>query len=284
MADGRARRWRNAALLLGVSTMMTGRLAWDAHRRSAALRDDIQSLRGRLSEKREVIARQRDEMAEVGAAVERLGRTVGGLGERAAGARRLAHLEASRTHRSAIRSVNATLRDGAFVSDDAGLVLEEIAWLDGEVATAGDTIAVLSALEQRRDDVRGGVPTLWPVHGPVTSPFGSRISPISGEEREMHPGIDISARWGLPVTAAGNRTIVFAGRDGGYGGLVIVDHGAQISTLYGHLSALYVREGQRVHRGQPLGAVGATGRATGAHVHYEVRIAGSPVDPRRFLN
>src|SRR5262249_44794495 len=212
MADGRARRWRNAALLLGVLTVMTGRLAWGADRRSAALRDDIQSLRARLSDKRDVIARQRDEMAEVGAAVERLGRTIGGLGERAGGARRLAHLEASRTHRSAIRSVNATLRDGAFVSDDAGLVLEEIAWLDGGVAAASDRIAVLSAvLDQRREDVRGGVPTLWPVHGPVTSPFGARISPIGAEEREMHPGIDISARWGLPVTAAGNGTVVFAG-------------------------------------------------------------------------
>src|SRR5439155_455902 len=73
------------------------------------------------------------------------------------------------------------------------------------------------------------------------------------------------------------------GRDPGYGGLVIVDHGGRLDTLYGHLSALYVREGQQVHRGQAIGAVGATGRATGAHLHYEVRVNGAPVDPRRYL-
>src|SRR5947209_2426417 len=103
------------------------------------------------------------------------------------------------------------------------------------------------------------------------------------EGREMHPGIDISAQYGLPVTAAGNGEVIFAGRDPGYGGLVIVDHGGRLDTLYGHLSALYVREGQQVHRGQAIGAVGATGRATGAHLHYEVRVNGAPVDPRRYL-
>jgi len=77
--------------------------------------------------------------------------------------------------------------------------------------------------------------------------------------------------------------VTFAGRDSGYGGLVVVAHGGKLDTLYAHLSALYVREGQRVHGGQAIGAVGATGRATGAHLHYEVRVAGAPVDPRRYL-
>src|SRR5207247_115840 len=115
-----------------------------------------------------------------------------------------------------------------------------------------------------------------------TTAFGARMSPC-GEGREMHPGIDISARYGLPVTAAGSGEVAFAGHDPGYGGLVIVDHGGQLDTLYGHLSALYVREGQRVRGGQAIGAVGATGRATGAHLHYEVRVNGAPVDPRRYL-
>ena len=101
--------------------------------------------------------------------------------------------------------------------------------------------------------------------------------------RSMHPGIDISASYGSPVTAAGNGGVIFAGRDPGYGGVVIVAHGGQLDTLYGHLSALYVREGQSVRRGQAVGAVGATGRATGAHLHYEVRVNGAPVDPRRYL-
>ena len=126
------------------------------------------------------------------------------------------------------------------------------------------------------------MPTLWPVRGLVTSPFGTRMSPY-GDGHEMHPGIDISARYGLPVAAAGSGKVIFAGRDPGYGDLIIVDHGGQLDTLYGHLSALYVRQGQRVGRGQAIGAVGATGRATGAHLHYEVRVNGAPVDPRRYL-
>ena len=78
--------------------------------------------------------------------------------------------------------------------------------------------------------------------------------------------------------------MIFAGRDPGYGELVVIDHGADVDTFYGHLSALYVREGQNIRRGQPLGAVGASGRATGAHLHYEVRVHGTPVDPHRYLN
>jgi len=88
---------------------------------------------------------------------------------------------------------------------------------------------------------------------------------------------------GCGEAAAGNGAVIFAGRDPGYGGVVIVAHGGQLDTLYGHLSALYVREGQSVRRGQAIGAVGATGRATGAHLHYEVRVNGAPVDPRRYL-
>src|SRR5439155_78994 len=101
--------------------------------------------------------------------------------------------------------------------------------------------------------------------------------------RAMTPGTDIATEYALPGTAAGNGEVFFAGPHPGYGGLVIVDHGGRLDTLYGHLSALYVREGQQVHRGQAIGAVGATGRATGAHLHYEVRVNGAPVDPRRYL-
>src|SRR5262249_60439206 len=112
--------------------------------------------------------------------------------------------------------------------------------------------------------------------GLVTSQFGVRESPY-GEGVERHPGIDISARYGVPVSASGDGKIVFAGRDSGYGGLVVIDHGGELDTFYGHLSMLSVRAGQRGVRGQPIGAVGATGRATGAHLHYEVRVRGNPV-------
>jgi murein DD-endopeptidase MepM/ murein hydrolase activator NlpD len=152
----------------------------------------------------------------------------------------------------------------------------------------GDSIAVLCALlKERSSDGKASnqtvdVPTLWPVRGTVTSRFGTREDPYGGG-LEYHPGIDIRARYGLPVTSGGGGKVIFAGKDPGYGGLVVVQHGGEIDTFYGHLSAIYVREGQLVRRGQPVGAVGDSGRATGAHLHYEVRVRGAPVDPHRYL-
>ena len=276
--------WRLAAALVVLTVAVAAEQVWQAERRSAALRDEVAGLHAQLGDKRELIARQRREMAQVASAVDHLTRTTATLGERGATARRLAHMEESHAETPALVKVAASLDGGmSVVSEDAGRALEQLAWLDGQAAAASDSFAVLTVLlKDRVAEVSRGVPTLWPVRGLVTSPFGARMSPY-GEGREMHPGIDISARYGLPVTAAGSGEVTFAGRDPGYGGLVIVDHGGQLGTLYAHLSALYVREGQRVRGGQAIGAVGATGRATGAHLHYEVRVNGAPVDPRRYL-
>jgi murein DD-endopeptidase MepM/ murein hydrolase activator NlpD len=220
----------------------------------------------------------------VASAVDHLARATAALGERGADARRLARMEESHADTRTLVNVAASVDGGmSVVSEDAGHALEELAWLDRQAAAASDSFAVLTVmLKDRVAEVSRGVPTLWPVRGLVTSPFGARTSPY-GEGREMHPGIDISAQFGLPVAAAGSGEVIFAGRDPGYGSLIIVDHGDHLDTLYGHLSALYVREGQRVRGGQAIGAVGATGRATGAHLHYEVRVNGAPVDPRRYL-
>src|SRR5437870_10980734 len=279
-----ARGWRLATALVLVAVIVAAAQVWRAERQTAALRDEVAWPHTRLGDERELITRQRREMAQVAGAVDRLARTTAALGERGADARRLAHMAESRVETPALVNVAAMLDGGgSVVSEDAGRTLEELAWLDGQAAVASDSFAVLNVLlKDRGEDVSRGVPTLWPVRGLVTSPFGVRTSPY-GEGREMHPGIDISAQYGLPVTAAGNGEVIFAGRDPGYGGLVIVDHGGRLDTLYGHLSALYVREGQSVRCGQAIGAVGATGRATGAHLHYEVRVNGAPVDPRRYL-
>ena len=282
--SGAARGWRFVAALALVMVVVAGHLAWDAERRSRGLREENVALRARVAEKREIVARQRQEMSAVAGAIDRLARTTSSLRERAVQARRLGHMEESYDWAPRLMTVNATLADGMpILSGDAAHALDQLDWLDRQTSAAADSIAVLMVLvRQRAEDMTRGIPNVWPVQGLVTSPFGSRISPY-GENREMHPGIDIAAAYGSPVAAAGAGQVIFAGRDGGYGGLVVVDHGGQLDTLYGHLSALYVREGQHVRRGQPLGAVGATGRATGAHLHYEVRINGAPVDPRRYL-
>ena len=125
-------------------------------------------------------------------------------------------------------------------------------------------------------------PSLWPVVGPVTSSFGERSDPFNGEGA-FHAGIDISAAFGEAVRATADGTVDTAGMATGYGREVILDHGHGIKTLYGHLSGFAVTEGQQVTRGQIIGYVGLSGRSTGPHLHYEVRIQNTPVNPHTYL-
>jgi murein DD-endopeptidase MepM/ murein hydrolase activator NlpD len=125
----------------------------------------------------------------------------------------------------------------------------------------------------------------WPVSGPITSPFGMRLDPVSGLATRMHTGIDIGAPMGATIEAAAEGRVIIAGwDDGGYGNMVVVDHGGGVSTLYGHCSQVFVAPGQDVQRGQAIAAVGSTGHSTGPHLHFEVRIGGKPVDPTSRLH
>ncbi len=125
-------------------------------------------------------------------------------------------------------------------------------------------------------------PEGWPVKGWLTSLFGMRKSPFSGR-RVFHEGIDIACRTGTPVTASADGIVSRAGIKSGYGKLVIIDHGYGYQTYYGHNSKIFVKVGQRVKRGEKIAAVGNTGRSTGPHLHYEVRVNGTPTNPRKFL-
>lgn len=120
---------------------------------------------------------------------------------------------------------------------------------------------------------------IWPARGVFTSGFGMRRHPIF-RVRRMHRGQDIAAPYGTPVLAASAGRVIYTGWFGGYGKIVVIDHGGGISTLYAHLSAILTRTGLRVRQGQTIGRVGSTGYSTGPHVHFEVRISGRPVDPR----
>ena len=121
-----------------------------------------------------------------------------------------------------------------------------------------------------------------PAPGPVTSPFGSRGSPVNGVQ-EFHEGIDIGAAQGAPIRAAASGTVSFAGQMSGYGNVVIVQHAGGLATSYGHQSAMLVTVGQPVVAGEVIGAVGATGDATGPHLHFEVRLNGVAVNPAPYL-
>lgn len=128
----------------------------------------------------------------------------------------------------------------------------------------------------------GGGQFAWPAAGAVTSPYGYRIHPIFGDRR-LHTGLDIGASYGAPVVSAGDGTVVYTGVMGGYGNVVVVDHGGGLSTTYNHLSTFNVGSGQSVSRGSQVGAVGCTGYCTGPNLHFEVRVNGSPVDPMPYL-
>ncbi|MEP7335132.1 MAG: peptidoglycan DD-metalloendopeptidase family protein [Actinomycetota bacterium] len=124
--------------------------------------------------------------------------------------------------------------------------------------------------------VRSSSGLIWPVSGPVTSGYGWRWG-------RMHEGIDIAVPTGTPVAAAASGRVIYAGWMGGYGNLVVIDHGGGLATAYGHNSSLPVGNGSSVSQGQTIAYAGSTGHSTGPHVHFEVRVNGSPVDPLGYL-
>ncbi len=126
------------------------------------------------------------------------------------------------------------------------------------------------------------IPNLWPVEGQITASFGERIDPFNGEGA-FHSGVDISSAYGQPIVAPADGVVTFTDFLGGYGKLIMIDHGHGISTRYAHLSGFAVTPGEHVHRGDVIGYVGLSGRSTGPHLHYEVRINDTPVNPYKYL-
>ncbi len=140
---------------------------------------------------------------------------------------------------------------------------------------------LIDQLEAKRS-VLASTPTIWPVKGWLTAGFGYRRSPFTGL-RQMHEGVDISNTVGTPVIAPADGLVSYAGPLGGFGNVISIDHGHKISTFYGHLHRQRVSQGERVRRGDVIAFVGTTGRATGPHLHYEIQVNGSAVDPSKYV-
>lgn len=126
------------------------------------------------------------------------------------------------------------------------------------------------------------VPSLWPIWGRITGSFGHRFDPFSGKDA-FHPGLDIASRYGDAVHATADGIVAEMVRRGGYGRLIVIDHGLGVTTWYGHLSHFATRSGTRVRRGDIIGYEGRSGRSTGTHLHYEMRINNTPINPLRYL-
>jgi len=130
---------------------------------------------------------------------------------------------------------------------------------------------------------RGFTPSIWPVDGKLESGFGGRRNPFGGSSYEFHDGQDIDAPSGAPIVAGAKGLVTFVGWQHGYGRLIVIDHGGGLTTRYGHLSEFDIEQGVEVARGQFIGRVGSTGRSTGPHLHYEIRINDDPVNPLQYL-
>ncbi len=134
----------------------------------------------------------------------------------------------------------------------------------------------------KHNDLLSSTPSIWPAQGWVSSEFGYRNSPFTGQ-RELHRGIDISAPIGTPIYAPADGKVTFSDRDGAYGVTLVISHGRGIKTRYAHLQKYLAEKNQKVSRGQIIGYVGNSGRSTGPHLHYEVLVNNVPVNPMRYI-
>lgn len=232
--------------------------------------EQIQALKGRVEEQRTALEKERARVA----VLEKDQAAITDELQRAAGKRQAAvdELEAARAAKAKVL---------------AAAQKEVAAWnaQEDDLLAESDRIAELlrEAKEAEARAVRAGKGALsWPVSGEVTSGFGYRIHPIFNV-RKMHTGIDIDGDTGDPIAAAAAGTVVSAGWRGGYGKCIVISHGGGLATLYGHASAILVSAGEKVDRGQVIGKVGSTGYSTGPHLHFEVRVNGTPVDPLGYL-
>lgn len=169
-------------------------------------------------------------------------------------------------------------------ADDANYEasVDEFSYLQKNVTAVALSAGGTRLLPANQLSSLGIVPTLWPVVGEITGHFGERMDPFSGEGA-FHAGLDIASHYGDAIHATGDGVVIEADDRSGYGRFVVIDHGFGVSTCYGHLSAFNVQVGTRVRAGDVIGFEGQSGRSTGPHLHYEVRIYNTPVNPWRYL-
>jgi murein DD-endopeptidase MepM/ murein hydrolase activator NlpD len=162
------------------------------------------------------------------------------------------------------------------------VMAQKLDQLSAEATRQEQSLQELQAYFQEQKSLLASVPSIWPARGWVTSDFGSRLDPYT-TDRVMHAGLDIAGEHGKAIVSPADGTVVFAGLEGGYGNVLVVDHGYGIKTRYGHLSSIKVKPGEKLKRGDLMAAMGNTGRSTGPHLHYEVRVNGIAQNPRKFI-
>jgi len=228
-------------------------------RQDRAITQEIQRLKGEMKVAREETRRTKAQVAEETNALER--KTAEQIAAREALLARQNEIAAARSDK---RGILVSVREDRHEAEE-----------DLEAASAALASQIRGSSGGSTGDGSSSSGFIWPVHGVITSGFGPRWG-------RMHEGIDIAAPGGTPIRAVADGTIIFAGWMGGYGNLTVIDHGNGLSTAYAHQSAIYIGGGP-VSQGTVIGAVGTTGSSTGNHLHFEVRVNGTAVDPMGYL-
>ncbi|MCC7007862.1 MAG: M23 family metallopeptidase [Acidobacteria bacterium] len=242
-----------------------------------ALRQAVQNLRVENESYREATGELAEQISSLQSALTQLGNQ--------------AELDPAARH--ALSKLPAVIRSRAAGGGTAPTPVPEVSTASASPEGTFDVLkGLLGAIENRLASVKSKVesqqalaratPSIWPLAGWLSSTYGDRKDPFDGGA-DFHAGLDIAADRGTPVHATADGTVGSAGYSGNYGNAVLVDHGYGISTRFGHLSRVAVHPGQQVHRGDVVGYVGATGRATSPHLHYEILLNGRPVNPLRLL-
>jgi Membrane proteins related to metalloendopeptidases len=182
----------------------------------------------------------------------------------------------SKTSRSGERTVQGFSTDISNLKD----ILDKLNKLS---SSDNASLIDLSEASSKLDKYFETIPTLWPVNAEISDTFGYRKDPFT-RRKTFHEGLDLAADRGVGIKASASGKVTLAGRYGGYGLAVIIDHGKGLSTLYGHTSKLLVKEGQIVKKGDIIAKVGSSGRSTGPHLHFEVRLYDTSVDPLQYLD
>ena len=162
--------------------------------------------------------------------------------------------------------------------------LDNLTQIEQAAASLENELRQIKDVFDRTQVKLASTPSGWPVRGYITDGFGNRRNPFGGSGYESHAGLDIATNHGTAIEATADGMVIFSGPHGGYGNVIVIDHGYGITTRYAHMSKLDVNVGEHVTRGKQIGAVGSTGRSTAPHCHYEVRLHDRPVNPLNYLS
>ncbi len=268
------------AIALGIClTILTGTILNYRHQVNVAAAE-----RQELTQLREVNSKQGNQLEELAKATADLQQDMNRLNQLDSDLRRMVNgEETTATSRSApARLANHTGQGGPVVQPDLNQLNNLVKELKASAVAREQSLENLKSALTEKNERLAATPSIWPTNGEVTSRFGWRSSPW-GWGSDWHPGIDIANDTGTPIVAAADGTVVGNSWTGGYGKMVEINHGNGIVTIYGHTSEIIVAVGQPVKKGQTIAYMGSTGLSTGSHLHYEVRVNGTAVNPSSFL-